>query len=100
MGDVRRICIMAVAFVAGLRGCHLGERPGTGAPIQDVTSVVVRDGHGEDHLLTDPERIRRLIAFATARRDVYQPGLYTMPAPRRTVSFYRKAGFVASIGEG
>jgi hypothetical protein len=91
---------MAVAFVAVLSGCHLAERSGTCAPIQDVTKAVIHDGRGEDRLLTDPQQIRRLMVFANARREVSQPRLYTMPAPRTTATFYRNADFVGSIGEG
>jgi hypothetical protein len=35
-----------------------------------------------------------------ARRDVFQPQLYTIPTPRITATFYENAEFVGSIGEG
>jgi hypothetical protein len=89
MCDVRRIGTLAVASSVALIGCHPGERLGTCAPVQDATRVVIHvalDGNAQaaDRILTDPEQIRQLIVFANARRDVFQPQLYTMPAPRIT----------------
>lgn len=47
-----------------------------------------------------PGRILQLIAFANARREVAQPRFYTMPAPTKTVTFYKGDEFVCSLGEG
>jgi hypothetical protein len=77
------------------------ERPSSGR-IRIVVIHVAQDGSTQrtDRIVTDPERIRHLIVFANARRDVFQPQLYTMPAPRITATFYENAEFVGSIGEG
>ncbi len=96
---------MAVASLVALIGCHPGERLGTCAPVQGATRVVIhfaQDGNAQrtDRIVTDPDHIRQLILFANARRDVLQPELYTMPAPRITATFYEDAAFVGSIGEG
>jgi hypothetical protein len=105
MGDVRRIGALAVASSIALMGCHPGERLGTCAPVQGATRVVIhvaQDGNAQrtDRIVTDPEQIRQLIVFANARREVFQPQLYTMPAPRITATFYENAEFLGSIGEG
>ena len=96
---------MGVAFSVALIGCHPGERLGTCAPVQGATRVVIhvaQDGNAQrtDRIVTDPEQIRQLIVFANARRDVFQPQLYTMPAPRITATFYENAECVGSVGEG
>jgi hypothetical protein len=105
MGDVRRIGVLAVASSIALIGCHTGERLGTCAPVQGATRVVIdvaQDGNAQrtDRIVTDPKQIRQLIVFANARRDVFQPELYTMPAPRITATFYENAEFGGSIGAG
>ena len=51
-------------------------------------------------MLTDPGRIRQLVAFANARLEVSQPAVSTMPAPSITATFYKDAHFVGAIGEG
>lgn len=92
---------MVVALLAVLTGCHVGDRSGTCAPIQSATRIVIHTGQGEpDRVVTDPGRILQLIAFANTRREVSQPRFYTIPAPTKTVTFYKGDEFVCSIGEG
>jgi hypothetical protein len=92
---------MVAALLAVLTGCHLADRSGTCAPIQGATRIVIHTGQGEpDRVVTDPGRILQLIAFANARREVAQPRFYTMPAPTKTVTFYKGDEFVCSLGEG
>jgi hypothetical protein len=52
-----------------------------------------------DRIITDPERIRHLVAFANARRGSSQP-LDTIPAPRVSATFYDGADYLGSIGAG
>jgi len=80
---------------------QVAERSGTCAPIQGVTRIVMHTGRGEeDRIIADPDRIRQLTSFANARREVAQPQFYTLPAPTRTVAFYRNNEFVCAIGDG
>jgi hypothetical protein len=51
-------------------------------------------------VITDPERIHQLLVFANARRESFQPSLYTMPAPQQTAVFYNKSDFAGAIGAG
>jgi len=89
------------ALLAVLTGCHVADRSGTCAPIQGTTRVVIHIGQGEiDRVITEPDPILQLIAFANERREVAQPRFYTMPAPTKTVTFYRGDEFMCSIGEG
>jgi len=98
---VRRDWIIATALLAVLIGCHVADRSGACAPIQAATRIVIHVGQGEpDRAVTEPGRILQLIAFANARREVAQPRFYTMPAPTKTVTFYRGDEFVCSFGEG
>jgi hypothetical protein len=102
---VRRLNLFVLSLVIMSCGCSPAERPGTCAPISNVTRVVVQgDFQGTipapEYVITDPRRIHQLIAFANARRQVSQPSLYTMPAPRVTAIFYDKADFVSAIGSG
>lgn len=88
-------------FLALLTGCHVADRSGTCPPIHDATRIVIHFGQGEpDRVVTEPGRILQLIAFANARREVAQLRFYTMPAPTKTVTFYRGDEFVCSLGEG
>jgi hypothetical protein len=71
--DVRTTYLFVLGVAAVLSGCHSVQRTGTCAPIGGATRVVV---HGSlqgtpasDRIITDPERIRHLVAFANARRD-------------------------------
>jgi len=87
--------------LAVLTGCRVADRSGTCAPIQGATRIVIHIGQGEpDRVVTEPGRILHLIAFANAHREVAQPRFYTMPAPTKTVSFYKGDEFVCSLGEG
>jgi hypothetical protein len=87
--------------MAVLAGCHLSERRETCASIDGATGVeVVSQGPTPDRVITDQERIRQLIAFANARREVSRPSLSTMPAPQESAIFYEGSDFVASIGAG
>jgi hypothetical protein len=98
---VHRAWITVEVLVVVLTGCHVADRSGTCAPIQSATRIVIHTGQGEpDRVVTDPGRILQLAAFANARRDVAQPRFYTMPAPAKTVTFYKGDEFVCSIGEG
>ena len=82
-------------------GCHVADRSGACAPIQGVTRIVIHPGQREpDRVVTDPDRILQLVAFANAHRKVAQPRFYTMPAPTKTVTFYKGDKFVCSPGEG
>lgn len=84
-----------------LASCHLTERTETCPPIDRATRVeVFSEGITPDRVITDQERIRQLIAFANARREVSRPSLYTMPAPQVSAIFYNGSDFVASIGAG
>jgi hypothetical protein len=92
---------MVAALLAVLTGCHVADRSGVCAPIHGATRIVIHTGQGEpDRVVTDPSRILQLIAFANARREVAQPRFYTMPAPTKTVTFYKGDEFVCSFGEG
>lgn len=53
-----------------------------------------------DYAITDPVRVRDLLAFANSRREASRPSLYTMPAPQITATFYDGASFVGAIGAG
>lgn len=101
---VRTIHIFALAAVTLLSGCHLLEQSGKCAPIGVVTRVIVSSQGTEPAtdrtVITDPERIRELAAFANARRKCSQPMTYTMPAPQVTAVFYDKADFLGAIGAG
>jgi len=102
---VRKVYPLTLAFASVLGGCHSAERSGTCVPIGGVTRVVVQvSSQGtiptSDYVITDPERIHQLIAFANARREGSQPSLYTMPAPQLTAAFYDKADFLGAIGAG
>lgn len=84
-----------------LAGCPLTEHTQTCAPINHATRVeVFSEGTIPDRVITDPEIIRQLSAFANARRDVSQPSLYTMPTPLVSAIFYNGSDLVASIGAG
>jgi hypothetical protein len=92
---------MVTALLAMLTGCHVADRSGNCAPVQSATRIVIHTGQGEhDRVVTDRSRILQLIAFANARREVTQPRYYTMPAPTKTVTFYKGDEFVCSLGEG
>jgi len=98
---VRKKWIIAAALLAVLIGCHVADRSGSCAPIQGATRIVIHVGQGEpDRVVTDPGRILQLIAFANARREVAQPRFYTIPAPTKTVTFYKGDELVCSFGEG
>ena len=97
IAHVRRIYILAIAAVTVLSGCRLLEQSGKCAPIGVATRVLVSS---QGTVITDPERIRELIAFANARRKCSQPMTYTMPAPQVTAVFYDKADFLGAIGAG
>lgn len=92
---------MVAVLLAVLTGCHVADRSGTCAPIQGASRIVMHTGQGEpDRVVTDPERILQLASFANTRREVSQPRFYTIPAPTKTVTFYKGNEFVGSIGEG
>jgi len=76
--------------------CHSTEHSGTCVPITGATRVVIQPGN----VITDPVRVRDLIAFANARLKVSQPSLSTMPAPQVTAAFYNGTDFVGAIGSG
>jgi len=82
--------------------CHSTERSGTCVPISGATRVVVQSSSQgtprSDYVITDPVRVRDLIAFANARREVSKPSLSTMPAPQITAAFYNGTDFVGAIG--
>lgn len=93
--------VLVAGCLAVLAGCHVADRSGSCAPIEGATRVVIHIGQGQlDRVVADSGRILQLVAFANARRDVEQPRFYTMPAPTKTVTFYRNDEFVCSIGEG
>jgi hypothetical protein len=100
---VRRIYFLALGVAAVLGGCHSAQQSGTCVPIGIATRVVlhgsVQGTPGSDRVVTDPEQIRQLTAFANARRGCSQPW-DTMPAPQVTAIFYDKADFLGSIGAG
>jgi len=92
---------MLVALLAVLTACHVSDRSGACAPIQGATRIVLHIEQGlPDRVVTEPGRILQLIAFANARREVAQPRFYTMPAPKKTITFYKGDEFVCSLGEG
>jgi len=92
---------MVATLLALLTGCHVADRSGACAPIQGAARVVIHTGSEEpNRVVTDPGWILQLISFANAHREVEQPRFYTMPAPTKTVTFYRGDEFVCSIGEG
>jgi hypothetical protein len=97
--------VLTLACVIATGGCHSAERSGACAPVRSATRVEVRISAHEgipnsEYAITDPERVRQLIAFANGRRSVSQPSLYTMPAPHLTAAFYDQADFVGAIGAG
>jgi hypothetical protein len=53
-----------------------------------------------DRVITDPDQLRRLVAFANARRQCSTPTTYTMPAPQTNAIFYGYSNFIGSIGAG
>jgi hypothetical protein len=102
---VRKFKLFILACVMVMGGCHSTERSGACAPVSTVTRVIVRIASHEgvpnsEYVITDPERVRQLIAFANERRRVSQPSLYTMPAPVLTAAFYDQADFLGAIGAG
>ncbi len=95
----------ALACVAVMGSCLPKDHTGTCNAIDGATRVVVygysqRAGPAPDYVITDPDRIRQLIVFANARREVFRPSLYTMPVPTVNAGFYNKDEFVGSIGAG
>jgi hypothetical protein len=94
--------VLAIVIMAVLGGYHFLERSGTCVPIGFATRVVISSPNqtASDRVITDPERIRQLTAFANARRKCQQPTTYTMPAPRITATFYNKEEFLSAIGAG
>jgi hypothetical protein len=91
--------MFALAFTTVLTGCRWLERSQTCPPIGAVTRMVVTQGTSQDHVFTEPERLRPLIAFANARRKSSQPW-DTMPAPQITAMLYDNADYVCPIGAG
>jgi hypothetical protein len=100
---VRTIYVFALGVAALLSGCHSARRSGTCGPIDAAIRVVVHSSlqgaSTQDRIITDPEQVRQLVAFANARRDCSQP-FDTMPAPRLTATFYGTSSFLGSIGAG
>jgi len=84
--------------------CRSTDHSGTCTPISGATRVVVHSwSQGTltlDYVITDAGRVHDLIAFTNARREVFKPSLYTMPAPETTATFYNGADFVGAIGAG
>ena len=100
-----KLALFVVCSLTVTIGCHSGDHSGACAPIGKVTRVEVRiSPHGtaspSDYSIDNTERIHHLIEFANARREVFQPSLYTMPAPEVTAGFYDQRNFVGAIGAG
>ncbi len=94
---MHRLIFFALAcFTIVMGTCHSTEHSGTCVPITGATRVVIQPGN----VITDPVRVRDLIAFANARLKVSQPSLSTMPAPQVTAAFYNGTDFVGAIGSG
>ena len=109
IAEMRKTYLLAAVAVVALIGYYvagqLSEQSKTCAPIGVATRVVVHlSSQGintsSDRLLTDPEQISQLTAFANARRKCSQPSTYTMPAPQVDAVFYDKAEYLGSIGSG
>jgi hypothetical protein len=102
-GQVRTTICFALTLGLFLVGCRSLERSQTCSAIEGVTRVTISRatpaGPVSDLVITDPERIRQLVAFANAYRDCKRPW-DTMPAPRLTASFYEKENFKGAIGVG
>ena len=103
--SVRRTYLFPLAVVILLCGCHSSGRSGSCALIERADLVVVHHHSQEyatatDRVITNPEQIRRLIAFANNRRRVSQPSTYTMADPLVTATFYEEGDFVGAIGLG
>jgi len=95
----------ALACAALMSSCLPKNRAGTCNAIDSATRVVVHvSSHGTepapDYVITDQERIRQLIAFTNARRDVFQPAWTPIPAPTVDAVLYNKDEFVGAIGVG
>ena len=99
---VKRWIVLALAcYMMGTVSCHSAERSSTCAPISSATRVQIQSSPGNsNYVITDPVRVRDLIAFANARRDVSQAHLYTEPAPQTTAIFYDGNNFIAAFGVG
>jgi hypothetical protein len=82
-----------------MSACHQSELSGTCAPISSATRVEVRAGHF-DYVISDPVRVRDLVAFANGRREASQSVLYTPPAPQTTAAFYEGNHFLGAFGVG
>ena len=100
---VRAVICFVLTLGIFLVGCRSIERSQTCPPIEGVTRITLSGstptGPIPDRVITAPERIRQIVAFANARRDCKQP-LDTMPAPRLTASFYEKEKLRGSFGVG
>jgi hypothetical protein len=94
------------ALLAGGMACHHpAEQWGTCSPIEKATRVEVHSwslkaDQRTTYVITDVQRIQRLIAFANARRDAFRRALYTMPASPLTVDFCDGANFVGAFDPG
>jgi hypothetical protein len=95
-----RRSIYVVLICTGLAtACHRSpaEKYGTCASIARASSAHVTGLGATKYFINDPEQIRKLLAFANARREVSQPILSTMPAPNINVTFFVANGF-AGLG--
>jgi hypothetical protein len=102
---MHRLRLFAIACCTIVLGaCHSTERSGTCVPISGATRAVVQSSSQRsprsDYVIIDPVRVRDLIAFANARREVSRPSLSTMPAPEITAVFYNGTDSVGAIGAG
>jgi hypothetical protein len=80
-------------------------KTGVCEPVVGANSVVVelpQDGNGkaQQRVITNLEQVERLVQFANARRDVWQPRLYAMPSPKITVFFYQNGSYLGAFGVG
>jgi len=59
-----------------------------------------KDFRDIEYSISNPERIKRLVNSANARREVSRSTLATMPAPTMNTALYEGNNFVGSIGTG
>ena len=102
---MQKLSLLALAcFTIVMGACHSTEDSGMCVPITGATRVVVQPSSPgtprSDYVITDTVRVRALIAFANARREVSKPSLSTMPAPQVTAAFYNGTDFMGAIGAG
>jgi hypothetical protein len=91
--------LLVLACLMPVVSCH---RPPETSGICEVLNVDVVDVSYKplEYVVTDPDRIRKLITFANARREASRPTRSPMPTPRLSVALYDKTKFVGAIGSG